>query len=103
MMNDAEKEENRVLEMKACYAFDRKKFTEKQVCPGEGLVGTCYPKGEPIYMTEIPDEYITITSGLGDANPRALLICPLKVNDEIFGVIELASFQPLEAYQLDSV
>ena len=103
VINDAENDENRVLEMKACYAFDRKKFTEKQVRPGEGMVGTCYLEGEPIYMTEIPNEYITITSGLGDANPRALLICPLKVNDEIFGVIELASFQPFEAYQLEFV
>ena len=103
VMNDAEHEEDRILEMKACYAFDRKKFIEKQIRPGEGLVGTCYLEGEPIYMTKIPNEYITITSGLGDANPRALLISPLKVNKQIFGVIELASFQPFEAYHLDFV
>ena len=103
VVNDAEREEDRILEMKACYAFDRKKFTEKQIHLGEGLVGTCYLEGEPIYMTEIPDEYITITSGLGDANPNALLISPLKVNDHIFGVIELASFLHFEPYQLDFV
>ena len=101
--NEAENEEDLVLEMKACYAFNRKKFADKQIRPGEGLLGTCYLEGEPIYMTEIPDEYITITSGLGDANPKALLICPLKVNDQVFGVIELASFHPFEAYQLDFV
>jgi PAS domain S-box-containing protein len=99
ILNEAEN----VLELKACYAFDRRKFAEKTVSPGEGLVGTCLLEGEPIYMTDIPNEYINITSGLGDANPRALLITPLKVNDKIFGVVELASFKPFEPYQLEFV
>jgi PAS domain-containing protein len=96
-------DENSVLEMKACYAFDRKKFVKKQIHPGEGLVGTCYLEGEPIFMTDIPDSYITITSGLGDANPRAMFICPLNVNDRIYGVMELASFKEFEPYQLDFI
>jgi len=103
VLNEAEREEERFLEMKACYAFDRKKFADKQIRAGEGLVGTCFLEGEPIYMTDIPNEYITITSGLGDANPSAIFICPLKVNDLIFGVIELASFHPFESHQLDFV
>ena len=103
VLNDVENKEDRVLEMKACYAFERKKFVDKKIHPGEGLVGTCFLEGEPIYMTEVPNEYITITSGLGGANPRAILISPLKMNDKIFGVIELASFHPFEPYQLDFV
>ena len=103
VMNESEHEEDRLLDMKASFAFDRKKFIEKHIRPGEGLVGTCYLEGETIYITQVPDEYIAITSGLGDANPRALLISPLKVNDQIFGVLELASFKPFEPYQLDFI
>ena len=103
VMNDKEDDVEHVLEMKACFAFDRKKYDEKKILPGEGLVGACYLEGEAIYMTNVPDEYINITSGLGDANPRALLICPLKVNDQIFGVIELASFKPFEPYKIEFV
>jgi len=103
ILNETENEADRVLEMKACYAFDRKKFVDKQIRPGEGLVGTCYLEGKPIYLTEVPDKYIFITSGLGNANPKAILICPLKVNDQIFGVIELASFKKFEPFQIDFV
>jgi len=101
VVNDDETE--KTLELKASYAFDRKKHTEKQIIAGEGLVGTCYLEGQPIYMTNTPENYINITSGLGDANPRSIYICPLKVNDQIYGVIELASFTLFEPHQQEFI
>jgi len=103
VLNEAEDSDERLLEMQACYAFDRRKFLENRIRPGEGLVGTCFLEGKPIYMTEVPNEYITITSGLGKANPRAVYICPLKVNDQIYGVVELASFREFEPHELEFV
>jgi len=103
LLSESENESQQVLEMKACYAFDRRKIAEGTILPGEGLVGACFLEGEAIYVTEVPDRYITITSGLGDANPNAILISPLKINDEIFGVVELASFSEFESYQIDFV
>jgi methyl-accepting chemotaxis protein len=103
IMNDADDEQEMFLDLKACYAFDRKKFEEKRIRAGEGLVGACFLERKSIYMTDVPDHYINITSGLGDANPKAILISPLKVNDEIYGVIELASFDRFEPYQLEFV
>jgi len=91
------------FDMTACYAYERKKFANKQLEWGEGLVGTCAMEQETIFMTEVPDKYVEITSGLGHANPRSILIVPLKINDEIHGVIELASFSVLEKFEIDFV
>jgi methyl-accepting chemotaxis protein len=91
------------IELSSCYAYDRRKYKEKRVELGEGLVGRCIQEGESIYMTDIPNEYINITSGLGGANPRSLLLVPLVLNDEIFGVIELASFKEFQKFEITFV
>jgi PAS domain S-box-containing protein len=87
------------LQMIACYAWDKKKFVEQRIERGDGLTGQCWQEGEPIYMTQVPENYVSITSGLGLANPRNIFIVPLKVNEGIFGVLELASFKLLEEYE----
>jgi methyl-accepting chemotaxis protein len=89
------------IEMKASYAYDRRKFINKQIEIGEGLIGRCYQEKEKIYLTEIPHDYIKITSGLGEDNPRALLIIPLIYNDMIYGLIEIASFNEYPAYVIE--
>ncbi len=102
IVND-EDNNNVFVEMKACYAFERRKFLEKRILLGEGLIGTCLQEGQTIFLTEVPENYISITSGLGDSNPRCILIVPLKLNDQIFGIIEIASFKVLEPYQIEFV
>jgi len=102
VLNDSD-ENNIILDLVAAYAFDRKKFVDKSIKIGEGLVGTCAIEKETIFITDVPDNYINITSGLGKANPRNILIVPLKIEDKIFGVLELASFEVFEKYKIEFV
>jgi hypothetical protein len=78
---------NITLDLASAYAYNRKKHIEKQIKLGEGLVGTCAIEKETVYITNIPDDYINITSGLGTANPRNILLVPLKIEEKVFGVI----------------
>lgn len=98
-----EDEQNLKIVLKGAYAYHRQKFIEKELAPGQGLVGQCYLEREHIYLSEIPENYVSIRSGLGEANPTHILISPMKLNEEVFGIIEIASFHPYEEYHTEFI
>lgn len=89
------------IELKSCYAFDRNKYLTKKIEIGQGLIGQCYLEKEQIYMKEVPESYINITSGLGDATPKCIFIVPLIHEENVQGIIEIASFNELEQHEID--
>jgi hypothetical protein len=91
------------LEMKACYAFDRKKYLQKKIYKSEGLAGAAWAENDFIYLTQVPKDYSPIASGLGQANPNSVLIMPLKINEQTLGMLELASFHQFSEFQIDFV
>ena len=100
---EGEREEDKHLNLVAAYAYDRQKFLKKQVNIGEGLAGTVVLEKKSIFLKEIPDNYINITSGLGGAKPRSLMIVPLIFNEEVTGVFELASFSEFQPHEIEFV
>ncbi len=98
IVNDEEEEIQ--LELIASYAFNRKKYVRKFVAVGEGLVGQAFKDADTIYITDIPDNYVDITSGLGGERPKSVLVVPLKMNERVYGVMELASFYEFTDYEI---
>lgn len=97
----SDKEDEIVLELFGCYAYDKKRYVEKTIEIGQGLVGQTYLEKSTNYLTKIPANYVTITSGLGEATPNCLVIVPLKFNDVVEGILEIASFKPFQQYEID--
>lgn len=89
------------LEIKGAYAFGKKKAMKDKVKPGEGLIGQCYLEKDVIFLTDVPQDFVRIKSGLGDAPPRNIVILPLIANDKMEGALEIASFEVLPEYKID--
>jgi len=90
------------LNLVAAFAYSRKKYVQKTVQKGTGLVGTCAIEKKSINLSEIPDDYIEITSGLGDALPTNLLLLPVMHEEELIGIIEIASLKKFESHQIEA-
>jgi methyl-accepting chemotaxis protein len=79
------------------YAFTLEEGKTIEFDSGDGLIGQSVASGKSLYIDEVPEGYINIVSGLGNASPRYLLIVPIKKENTVLGVLELASFTPFDA------
>ncbi len=87
------------LQLQSTYAFEA--TGHEQIEIGQTLVGQCALEKKTIIVDETSEEFMKVSSGLGDAAPRHLILIPLKVNEDVYGVIEIGSFNKLEDYQIE--
>ncbi|TAE73743.1 MAG: PAS domain S-box protein [Bacteroidetes bacterium] len=103
VVNDSDAS-NLVLEMNASYAYNKKKYLKNTFKFAEGLVGQAAMEKDIIVRTEIPDNYITISSGiLGDKKPKCILVAPLITNENVYGVVEFAGFEKFEHREVEFI
>ena len=102
LLNEIDKEDIH-LELIATYAYNHERKKQNKIYIGEGLVGMCAVEKSTVHLDNIPEGYLNITSGLGGSNPRNLLIVPLKLEDDIFGVLEIASFSNIKNHEVEFV
>jgi CheY-like chemotaxis protein/signal transduction histidine kinase/HAMP domain-containing protein len=82
------------LKLRGSYAIDREAKYEQSIAFGQGLVGQCALEQEPIELTDIPDDYIRIQSGIGETKPNYIRLVPVCYQEQLVGVIESASLKP---------
>lgn len=80
------------LKLVASYAYRKRKTVANRFKLGAGLVGQAALEKQWIDVRAVPEDYIQINSGLGEKKPRNILVNPIIYEDEIKGVVELASF-----------
>jgi signal transduction histidine kinase/CheY-like chemotaxis protein/HAMP domain-containing protein len=89
------------LSLYATYAYKSEKNVPREFAIGEGLVGQCAQEKERILITNVPKNYIKISSGLGEGRPLNLIILPVLFENKVKAVIELASFDTFSQTHLD--
>lgn len=83
------------IELFVSYAFVLPESKRVRYELGEGLAGQVAKEGNILNISDIPNGYITVISGLGSSNPTDLLIQPIRAGESIIGVVEIASFSPI--------
>lgn len=92
-------EPNSVLRLLGGYGFNDQSYSNRVFALGEGMVGQCAKGKSPIVLSNVPDGYIRIASGLGESVPMSIVLLPVILNEQILGVLELASFVPFGEQQ----
>ena len=87
-----EDQQRRFIEMRASYAYMKPDSQTVRYEYGEGLAGQVAKEGIAANISKVPEGYIKVLSGLGQATPKHLLLIPVKEKDKVIGVVEIASF-----------
>ncbi|MFJ8235917.1 response regulator [Ureibacillus sp. NPDC094379] len=93
-VKDLDDPSNETYKLVSSYASKERKLVKNTLSIGEGLIGQAILEKTPIILTDVPADYISVSSGLGEAKPLNLYIYPIRFEDHVIAVLELASFHP---------
>ncbi|MEK4519546.1 response regulator [Paenibacillus sp. FSL H8-0122] len=91
------------LNFAAGYAFDDASGQQESIPLGSGLVGQCALDQQMIVLQDLPENYIKVRSGLGEAAPTSLIIVPIKHEQEVVAVMELAALSPFNSKEMQLI
>jgi signal transduction histidine kinase/CheY-like chemotaxis protein/HAMP domain-containing protein len=97
---DADDTDDPILHLVASYGFGGRKGLSSSYRLRESLIGQCAFEKKRIVLGDVPDNFIYIQSGMGEAPPRSVIVLPVLFEGEAKAVIELASFKPFNANHL---
>ncbi|OUS29722.1 hypothetical protein A9Q99_08590 [Gammaproteobacteria bacterium 45_16_T64] len=90
----------KMLSLMGSYAFKNRKNISSIIELGDGLIGQSAKEKKPILLSNAPKDYVQINSALGEGTPLNIFVSPILFEDQLMGVIELASFsQYSESHQ----
>jgi len=101
ILENKDDKENITLRLLGSYAFSQRKNVINEIELGEGLVGQCALEKQVIMLTQVPSDYVQISSGLGEHTPLTVIAIPVIFEHKCLGVIELASFHHFSEIQQD--
>jgi GAF domain len=93
----------KIVELVSGYALPLSQKDVVRFDFGEGMIGQVAKSGSSIYLDEIPEGYVQVESGLGQASPRYIMIVPLKKSSDVKGVLELATFKVISPNQREMI
>src|SRR5207245_3462528 len=93
-MGETEGEAEPLFRLIASYGYKRRKHVANIFAVGEALVGQAALERKSILLTQAPPDYITVSSGLGEAAPVNIIVLPILFEDQVMAVVELAAFTP---------
>lgn len=89
------------LKLLASYAYQQRKSVSNEFELGQGLVGQAGLEQKRIIVSDIPNDYIQISSGLGAAKPLRVVVLPVLFENTLLGVMELATFTQFSENELN--
>ena len=94
-------DEDQTLRLSGSYAFANRRRLSTEFKPGEGLVGQAALEKESISISDVPHDYVCVSSGLGEARPRYLLATPILLDGQVKGVLELGTLAKFDKTQTE--